>query len=43
MVFLKCKDVIWVRWKRINEDGQMGGEPINKATLFKNVTHKTGF
>lgn len=26
----KCKDVIWVGWKRINEDGQMGGEPIKK-------------
>lgn len=28
--FKKCKDVIWVGWKRINEDGQMGGEPIKK-------------
>lgn len=41
--FFKYKDVIWFGWKRINEDGQMGGEPINKTTLFKNVTHETGF
>lgn len=43
MAFIKCKEVIWVGWKRINEDGQMGGESINKTILTNNITHKTRF
>lgn len=43
MAFIKCKEVIQVRWKRINEDGQMDREPINKTTLTNNITHKTRF
>lgn len=42
MVLFKCKEVVWVGWKRINADGQMGGEPINKTTMF-NFTHKIEF
>lgn len=36
---LKCKEVIWIGWKRINEDGQMGEESINRKTPFNNFTH----
>lgn len=36
--FKKCKDVIWVGWKRINEDGQMGGEPIKKNSVQQYYT-----
>lgn len=41
VVFFKCKDLIWVEWKSINEDGQMGGEPINKTALLNHIVHKT--
>ena len=43
MAFKKRNEVIWVGQKRINEDGQMGGEPINKTTLSNDITHKTRF
>lgn len=43
MAFIKYKEVIQVRWKRINEDGQMDREPINKTTLTNNTTCKTRF
>ena len=40
MAFIKCKEVIQVRWKRINEDGQMDREPINKTTLQQKAKAK---
>lgn len=43
MAFIKYKEVIQVRCKRINEDGQMDREPINKTTLTNNTTYKTRF
>lgn len=43
MVFQKCKEVIWVGWKRINEDRQMDEEPINKTTLQQHYTLRLHF
>lgn len=36
--FFQCKEILWVGCKRINEDGQMGEEPINKTT-FSTTSH----